>query len=154
MRKIVIAIFLFINISDAKNEFIKICENPTSSQFHTLDSIIKKYDGEDKIFEKKDCKNIEAFLKKQKYIILMGRNITDLTPFQYFNNLNDLSLDRNNISDLTPLSKLSNIKELQLYDNPITDLTPLSNLIKIEKLNIYNKELQDISPLKNLTNLK
>ena len=74
MRKIVIAIFLFINISDAKNEFIKICENPTSSQFHTLDSIIKKYDGEDKTFKTKVIDRIFEIHGEEKYVIANAFN--------------------------------------------------------------------------------
>ncbi|MCP4970310.1 MAG: hypothetical protein GY932_06945, partial [Arcobacter sp.] len=43
MIKILIPILLFTNILFAKSEFIKMCENPTQSQKHTLEVILKEY---------------------------------------------------------------------------------------------------------------
>ena len=61
IRYLLIAL-IFFNVIYTKSEFIKLCEYPILSQLHTLDTLIKQQEEEYKTL-KKDCKDIEAFLK-------------------------------------------------------------------------------------------
>lgn len=83
--------------------------------------IVKKPEGD---IYTEDVKNIVTLDLREK-------NITDITPLQFFYGLKDLNLSyitsetsssRNKITDISALSKLSNLTHLDLTDNEISIL--------------------------------
>ncbi len=77
----------------------------------------------------------------------------DISPLQYFVNLQRLSFNASNISDLTPLAKLTELTNLDIGFQQITDIGPLSGLTKLEGLGINGNRISDLTPIAGLVNL-
>jgi Leucine-rich repeat (LRR) protein len=80
-------------------------------------------------------------------INFVDKNIKDLTGFNYFINVTNVTLSNNEISDLSPLKGLLNISILFLDENHISDLTPLQNKPYM-MLNLRRNRIADLSPVK------
>jgi len=68
--------------------------------------------------------------------------ITNLSGFEYLQNLKLLSLKNNLIDSLTPINTLKRLKTLFLSHNLITDASSLSQLPKLEILDLSHNKLK------------
>ncbi len=96
----------------------------------------------------------EAELGKLTRLVLVNKNISDLTPLAQLTLLTELDLSSNNISDVTPLAQLTLLTELDLSSNNISDLTPLAQLTQLTELGLggrYGNNISDLTPLAQLT---
>ena len=83
-----------------------------------------------------------------------GRQITDLTGFEYAVNLKELFLGDNQISDITPLAESTIIEWLELYNNNISDISSLADMTNLSELELRDNSVSDLSPLAGLINLQ
>lgn len=83
-----------------------------------------------------------------------GSRFSDISPLQYFVNLQRLIFNSNLISDLSPLASLDKLQILYIAYNQISDITPLANLTSLIDLSLQYNRISDISALSNLTGLR
>ena len=76
--------------------------------------------------------------------------ISDISPLEGLNNLEELNLEVNVISDISPLGGLNNLTKLFLGDNAISDISPLGGLNNLTQLGIESNSISDISPLRRI----
>lgn len=143
--------FIYAGELANKEEFFKMCKNPTPSQKITLDILAKRkqitYENYCKLlFYRTDTRSFSTGTK-----IL---NITDLSPLKFFTNLESLRLNNNKVKDISVIKYLKKLKELNLSGNPISDISPLKNLKYLENLNIYATNIEDLSPINSINTLK
>lgn len=155
MKILLVLTLFFITSSFADNTqaFMKMCENPTSSQKVTLEAVAK---ASLVPVDKNMCKTLryQFIYKSFRRISAKNSNIEDLSPLVFFSNLQSLYLSDNKINDISLLKKLPKLKELKIDGNPIRDLSPLKDLKHLKLLNIYDTNVTDLSPLNNLKSLK
>lgn len=137
--------------------FLTIASDPNVSkaQKHTVKELMNLVGESDPI------KAHSKLVKLQSIVIYGGNiggikniNLSDISPFEDFYNLQELILAYNQITDIGPLSKLTNLKILRLDNNKIKDITPLRELKNLKELNIDNNQISDLSPLKGLINIE
>jgi internalin A len=100
-----------------------------------------------------NCQMANSKLKRLTYLILIGKQISDLRPLASLTNLKTLYLGDNKISNVRPLASLTNLKGLILEHNQISDVKSLANLTSLTSLIISNNQINDIKSLDNLTKL-
>jgi len=157
LKKLFLLIILFYGqTSYANNSFSLTCLNSSDSQKITLQQIanflplkIKKSNDKNTL-----CRELSKQLNETTYISLRNKNITDISPLQFFPRLKKLVLAGNNINDLSPLKTLAYLEELNLAENPIADLSELKTLKKLKKLRISSDKVLDISILESLKNIE
>ncbi len=98
------------------------------------------------------CGKAQEVLMGLETLSLRDRDISDLTPFQWFSNLYSLDLSGNNIrsTDLDSLKGLERLERLNLGRNFLKDLGPLAEMDQLVELRINKNQLRDISELGNL----
>ena len=83
-----------------------------------------------------------------------GSMFSDISPIQYFVNLEQLKFNSNLISDLSPLASLTKLKTLVVAYNQVSDITPLANLTSLCELYLEFNQISDVSALAGLTELR
>ena len=83
-----------------------------------------------------------------------GAMFSDISPLQYFVNLERLTFNSNLISDLSPLAGLEKLTMLTVAYNQVSDITPLANLVNLNELYLGYNQISDISALAGLTELR
>lgn len=80
--------------------------------------------------------------------------VCKLNGIEYLNNLKQLLLIGGDITDLSPLSKLRKLWELQLpYHKHLRDITPIKALTGIKRMNLIYTAIQDINALRGMKQL-
>jgi hypothetical protein len=80
--------------------------------------------------------------------------LSDLSLFEGFSSLEDLSLRDTQVTDLSPLAALTNLTVLRLVNTPVDDLSPLAGLEHLQLLWLTNSQVSDLSPLAGLKHLQ
>ena len=62
---------------------------------------------------------------KLRSLILEGTPVTDLTPLQRLESLEELDLDNTTINDLSPIAELKNLHTINMYRAEVPNLAPL-----------------------------
>ena len=83
-----------------------------------------------------------------------GSMFTDISPIQYFVNLERLEFNSNLISDLSPLASLTKLQMLNVAYNQVSDITPLQNLTNLSELYLGYNQISDVSALAGLAELR
>ena len=81
------------------------------------------------------------------------RNIQSLAGLEHAVGLRDLLVVGNDITDLSPLAELRSLRELELTDNRIRNLSALADLDALQSLSLDSNQISDVSPLAELVNL-
>ncbi|PHR56508.1 MAG: hypothetical protein COA44_07820 [Arcobacter sp.] len=149
----------------AQSEFMKMCTNPTVSQYSTLQKMLHPDKKLKVTYER--CQELERETVTRGGIILRRSSVSDLSPLRFFTNMDEVNLYEANISDITPLANLKKLEELDISFNPITDITPLKGLpLRILHINSNKPKVSashkydvihlpvDLSPLSNITTLE
>lgn len=116
-------------------------------------------------------------IKGCQALVLDKEGYTDLSPLEYFTNLesltiwgngvvNDLSFlqnchqlkdlilwECNSVNDINGLSYLDNLETLTMHFD-VYDISALSSLVNLKSLTITSSGLEDITPISNLVNLE
>jgi Leucine-rich repeat (LRR) protein len=136
-----------------KEAFLALCLQPTVSQRYTLEKFAEIY--KDK-FDDTFCHRMAVdYIEKNGRTIFLPQNkaIRDLSPFQYFVNLESLDVSYNEIQDISMLFRLNKLKKINLEKNNITDISTLSNFPKLESLTVSGNPISDISVFAKLPEL-
>jgi len=78
----------------------------------------------------------------------------DISPLQYFVNLEELRLSGNGIKDIQPLAGLTRLKKILLNMQSINDITPLTGLTSLEFLSIKENKITKIDALAGMASLR
>jgi hypothetical protein len=78
------------------------------------------------------------------FLILGGKEYTDIEPIRHLKNLEILMISSTDIRDLSPLSNLLNLKHISISHSPISDLEPLRGLRNLEKISAVDVGIHDI----------
>lgn len=147
--------FLFAGDLANKKEFMKMCNNPTPSQKITFEALAK--DNRVKIDEQM-CAYLYSKTGRSgfspAYDATDTTKITDLSPLQFFLDLESLRLPLNKVKDISILKYLTKLKDLDLSDNPVSDLSPLKGLKHLKALNLYSTQVTDLSAINNIKTLQ
>ncbi|RXJ90073.1 hypothetical protein CRV00_13990, partial [Malaciobacter molluscorum] len=158
MTKIFILFILLTNILFAKGlankkEFMKMCNNPTPSQKITFEALAK--DNRVKIDQQMcDYLYIQTDTSGFSSANADTNNITDLSPLQFFLDLESIRLYDNKVKDISVLKHLTKLKELNLSGNPVSDLSALKDLKYLEDLDLYSTQVSDLSPINSIKTLQ
>ncbi|HYF68392.1 MAG TPA: leucine-rich repeat domain-containing protein [Ohtaekwangia sp.] len=79
--------------------------------------------------------------------------VDDLTVFDQFIRLKELSFSGTHINSLGPLFRHRTLEVLRVNDNPVRNLGPLAELGNLRELDISNTAVDDLEVLKNLQQL-
>lgn len=104
--------------------------------------------------ESAPCEDLEADLKNELVIDLVGKGISDLRPLSGFSKLTILNLNGNSIRNLDPIARLTSLKRLNLRGNSISNIEQLKMLTNLEFLDLAHNRLVDLSLLPSLSRLK
>jgi Leucine-rich repeat (LRR) protein len=150
---LIVSSFLFAGDLANKKEFMKMCENPTPSQKITFEALAK--DNRVKL-DKDMCAYLYSRTGTSGFSSANAdtNDITDLSPLQFFLDLETLRLYDNKVKDISILKHLTKLKELNLSGNPVSNLSPLKDLKHLEDLNLYSTQVSDLSPINNIKTLK
>mgnify|MGYP001773748273 FL=1 len=157
MTKIFILFILLTNILYAelanKKEFMKMCNNPTPSQKITFEALAK--DNRVKI-DKQMCAYLYIQTKTNGFSSANAdtNNITDLSPLQFFLDLESVRLYDNKVEDISVLKHLTKLKELNLSGNPVSDLSALKDLKHLKNLDLRKTKVADLSSINSIKTLK
>lgn len=80
--------------------------------------------------------------------------LKDISPLQYFVNLEELRFSGNGIKDVKPLAGLTRLTKLQLDMQSIADITPLQGLTSLEFLSIKENKITKIDALAGMAVLR
>ncbi len=157
MIKVVLLCFVLSNILFAgklanKEEFMKMCNNPTPSQKITFEALAK-----DKLIKIDNDMCAYLYTKTGTSAFSSGskiQNITDLSPLKFFRRLTSLALPDNKVKDISILKHLTKLKELNLSGNPVSDLSALKDLKHLEDLDLRKTQVTDLSILNNIKTLE
>ncbi|MBA4536577.1 SMI1/KNR4 family protein [Bacillus aquiflavi] len=97
--------------------------------------------------------NPQSFTQK-KNLLLMGKELTHITPLTICTDVRELVLSGNYINNLSPLKAITSLKNLYLCNNPVTDLKPIAYLKHLQFLNLEKTNVTNIQPLTALSALK
>ena len=157
---IIVSVFSCSSFGDSSAEkFIALCLNPNETQRHTLNAIIKS--ESDLGTQKQICEDITSrhilpsFYNIRTNLSLPDKDITDLSPLQYFRNLSSLDLTNNNeIENWNYLADLINLETLYINDNGITDTRFFKGLKNLQQLYATENPFDNIENILSLTTLK
>lgn len=167
-----------IAAKQARPAFLQICQSPdqTKSQAHTIKVLFQVYElDQDK---GASCADLEDKIEKgRKFLDLIERDITDLSPLSglskisalhlegnplttadvdklgWLPNLGALALDGTKITSLPDLEAYQNLKFLHLNDIKVKEISGFAeNMPKGAKISLemQNSSVQDFSPLADL----
>ena len=136
------------NLRTAVRKALKLASDATFSQ-EDMQSLTDLSDGN----RVKDLTGLEHATQLTR-LVVMYKDISDISPLAGLTSLTILDLRGNNISDVTPLENLVNLEKLWLSENPITDISPLTGLTALRWLVIMSAEISDVGPLAQLVNLE
>lgn len=159
MRRIILGFFIcscFLFAGElAKDEegFMQMCDNPTPSQKITFEALAK--DNRVKL-DKDMCAYLYARTGTSGFSSANAdtNDITDLSPLQFFLDLESVRLYDNKVKDISVLKHLTKLKELNLSGNLVSDLSALKDLKYLEDLDLRKTEVTDLSPLNNIKTLE
>ena len=88
-------------------------------------------------------------------LVLMGTDITDISPLVSMADLETLYLTHSQVDDLMPLAQLKNLKSLGLYSSDrVTDISPISGVRTLEMLDLEGTAVSDISALAGMRSMR
>lgn len=166
MKRYLLLVLVLLQITlFSKSDFMKMCENPTASQYITLQKMLHPDKKLKVTYER--CQELERETVTRGGVILRYSDVSDLSPLGFYTNMDEVVLYRANVSDISPLANLKKLEELDIRFNPVTDITPLKDL-PLKKLDIYSNKPKpnatsfvdvillafDLSPLSNITTLE
>lgn len=131
--------------------FPPFCLSPSRTQKHTLDVLAQKVGLP---YSVETCEEIYTRAKRLIMLILHGKGIEDVSPFENLDNLNMLFLYSNQIENIEPLKHLQNLRSLGLDHNRITDISPLAHLSELRTLSLHNNKIRSIESLAYLKELR
>ena len=100
-------------------------------------------------------RDIESLSQLKRLHVGRIYNSKDLKDFNFFKNLQVLSVGGNSLESLEGIAELKNLKEISLQDTAITNLSILSTLKNITTVRLYkNKNLQSLATLGSMNHLK
>lgn len=89
-----------------------------------------------------------------KQLDISQRNISDLSLYEAYTDLEVLNVEGNPISDVTVLAGMTNLKRLSIAQSSVSDISCLATLANLELFYFGETSISDISVLRNFTNLK
>lgn len=86
---------------------------------------------------------------------LIGNNLTNITSFPVFKNLNYLIIENNPLKSINiPSDNLPKLKSLYISDTLISDANEIKGMDTIEEINIKNTKITKVAEFKKYKNLK
>ncbi len=83
-------------------------------------------------------------------LILIGIQISDISPIAKLDNLLRVFIRLAQVSDISPLANLRRLQKLDLHLTKVNDIKPLANLHNLQELNLFGTQVDDINLLTNL----
>ncbi|CAL6017478.1 Conserved_hypothetical protein [Hexamita inflata] len=94
------------------------------------------------------------FVDLQNLSLGCNKQLQNIGPLQFCTQLTELRIQKTSVADLWSLQFMKQLKTLDMNDTQVVDLHPLQNLYKLEKINAYEACIIDVSSLQKLTQLK
>jgi hypothetical protein len=88
--------------------------------------------------------------KKVMRVSCIGNNLSDISRFLHFIDLEQLDLSVTNVSDVSALKGLVKLKFLNLVDTEVSDISALKGLVQLKTLYLSGTKVSD-SAIKSFT---
>lgn len=135
-----------------RTDFIRLCHDPQAPQSarKTINAIIETFG-----MRSNECVNANyELLRLRSLNIYRVQGLTDMTPLQGLNTLEELNLTGQTVEDLSFLEKVNDLRVLILNGNPAKELRPILAHENLRELSIENMNLKDIDILSKLPRLR
>jgi len=133
--------------------FLRMCytrQYNTQSQNDALDILINIVTSSDSSISSSDFVGIFQFLWKQFSLDLSMTDISDISPLEGLEHIDDLVLSNTQISDISVLSSLKQLESIDLENTHVADISVFSSLTKLLVLDLTDcSRVEDISMLLN-----
>lgn len=131
--------------------FLDFCQNNSSRDARYTLQVLGLYATAVNSLEltRDNCLHIFRYGKNRNSLVMNNENISDLSPFKFFNQLVELDLNGNMVIDLAPLSNMKNLRKLNLSFNKINRLTGLENLVNLRELNLSHNQIESFATLRS-----